>query len=463
MPGDVARPGYDPAAHGAGVVHIGPGAFHRAHQAAYFDRLMACVGGDWRIIALSLHSTTARDQLVPQDGLFTLEVVGDGASACRIVAAIANIYCVAEDPVSSIAALASPCVSLVTLTITEKGYCHEAVTGMLDMMHPGILADLGNTTSPRTAIGLLAAGLDQRRAQGARGLTLMSCDNLAGNGDLLARVLIAYCACLDPALAAWVEAHCTFPNSMVDRIVPSVTAATRDEIAHRIGCRDEAAVRTEAFSQWVLEDRFAGPRPDLATCGVTLVGDVRPFEASKLRLLNGAHSLLAYAGLLHGFTYVHDAIADPALRRAVDLLHHDSAQTLRMPDDFDIAAYAASLRNRFASRALPHALSQIAVDGSKKLPQRLLAPIRLLRRAQQPFGGPLAGVAAWIVYIITRVDAGLPIDDPMADRLRAAVATGGDATCALLAVAEIFGDDLPNDRGFVAALKDQVKDFSQNR
>jgi fructuronate reductase len=318
-----------------------------------------------------------------------------------------------------IAALAAPSTYIASFTITEKGYC-RAADGSLDPMQ----AREGSIYS------FIAAGLRRRRNAGLPGLTLLSCDNLADNGKQLERLLDEYLSVQDPALRDWFAANCSCPVTMVDRIVPATTESDRVEVSMLLGgVADLACVVTEPFSQWVIEDRFAGPRPRWESVGAQLVDDVAPFELAKLRMLNGAHSLLAYAGLRRGHAYVHQAIADPELLALVrHLTLHEVAPTLSPAPGLDLEAYAEALIKRFANPALNHRLIQIAMDGSQKVPQRWLDTLAVNQRMGRACPAILAGLAAWLLHVRGDNQAACgAVDDPMAEAMRSAWAKSGVA------------------------------------
>lgn len=414
LPAVARQPDYEPANHDVGIVHLGIGAFHRAHQAVYCDDVLARAGGDWRILGVSLRSSAVRDQLVPQDGRYTLVVRDGHHEELRVIASVADVIVASADPGRVVAALATPTTHVVTLTVTEKGYCHDPASGDLSRTHPDIVHDLANPDMPRSAIGYLAAGLAARRHAGSGPLTIVSCDNLPHNGAVLQRVLSAFVAQSVPALLDWMDSNVSFPATMVDRIVPATTDADRAALAERLGMADHAMVKAEPFSQWVIEDRFAGPRPRFEAVGVQLVDDVRPFELAKLRMLNGAHSTIAYLGLHHGHTTVDAAIADPRIADVVDALMTEAASTLPVVPGLDPIAYAAALKLRFGNAALAHRLAQIAMDGSQKLPQRLLGTIADIHAAGGVPRAAATGVAAWLYHL-----SSAHLDDPLADQLRA--------------------------------------------
>jgi fructuronate reductase len=416
LPADVVRPGYDPASVGIGIVHLGIGAFHRAHQAAHVDDLLARGAGDWRILGVSLRSAGVRDQLDPQDGLYML-VERDGADErLRVIGSIARVLVAPEDPQAVIDAIAAPTTHIVTLTITEKGYCHDPATGEINWDHADIVHDLAHPQKPRSAIGYLCAGLAQRAKNGGGPVTLMSCDNLPHNGAVLARVLTAFASRATPSLAGWIDANVSFPATMVDRIVPATTADDLAKLESRLGMADLGMVKAEPFSQWVIEDDFAGPRPRFEDVGAQMVADVRPFELAKLRMLNGSHSTVAYLGLHYGHETVDQAIADPRIVSVVDALMIEAAKTLPDVPGLDTVEYAQALKARFANSALQHRLAQIAMDGSQKLPQRLLGTIADLRGIGIRPTAAATGVASWMRHF-----SGPHVNDPLAAQLKAAV------------------------------------------
>lgn len=409
LPASVQAPGYDRAAQVAGIVHIGIGAFHRAHQAVYTDDAMAAGDQDWGIVGVSLRSGDVAAQLNPQDGLYTVSTRSAAGTALRLIGAVQKVLVAADDPQAVIDAIAAPTTHIVSLTVTEKGYLRRA-DGSLDLA-----AAVGGASLYR----FVAAGLAARKAAGLGGVTLLSCDNLAGNGGVLRRLLRDYLAACHPDLTAWFDGECTCPATMIDRIVPATTEADRAVVETMLGVRDEGAVVTESFSQWVIEDDFAGPRPRWEKVGAELVADVAPYETAKLRMLNGAHSALAYIGLGKGHAFVHEAIADPVIRPLIDRLMRDEATpTIDAAPGQDLSAYADALLERFANPALNHRLIQIAMDGSQKIPQRWLETLAWHQERGQRCASIDAAIAAWIAFL--RSDH--PIDDPLADKLREAAA-----------------------------------------
>jgi fructuronate reductase len=457
LPAEVERPGYDRAAVKTGVVHLGIGAFHRAHQAVVFDDALRSGDLRWGILGVSLRSPGVRDQLNPQDGLYSV-VVRDGvADRTRIIGAVQGVLVAPEDPAAVVAAMASPDVHIVSLTVTEKGYRLDPASGGLLTGDADVAADLADLSKPRTAPGFLVAALAERRRQGLAPFTVVSCDNLPHNGARVRSAVLAMAEAHDPTLAEWIAAEGAFPQTMVDRIVP---ATTPDDIAAQaatLGVRDEGMVKTEPFTQWVVEDRFAGPRPDFAALGVQLTAEVAPWEDAKLRLLNGAHSSIAYLGGLAGHAFVHEVVAVPAFQAFVERLWDEAEATLNPPPGLDIPAYRTDLMARFSNPSLQHRTRQIAMDGSQKLPQRLLASIAARLDADQSIDALSLGVAGWIRWQegITETGETFTVDDPMAARLSEALsgATTAEARVrAVSALGEIVSPRLANDARFIKAV-----------
>lgn len=452
----VLRPGYNPEAHGAGIVHIGVGAFHKAHQAAYTDTALAAEGGDWRIIGVSLRSAEAASALNPQDGRYVLITRDEAGDIVRVIGSIERVLVASDDPEAVIEAIASPAVKIVTITVTEKGYGIDRASGGLDLTHPAIAHDLGNPGSPIGVIGFLVAGLSRRKARGEDGLTVLSCDNLPSNGRILARLVDAFAREHESTLANWIERKVRFPSCMVDRITPSATKRTFTDATRLSGCADKAAVETEPFSQWVIEDVFAAGRPAWEASGAMFVEDVIPYEQMKLRLLNGTHSLLAYAGFLAGHETVSDAIGDPHLNRIAVKQMEAAAATLPPLDGVDLADYRWRLLDRFANRAIRHFTRQIAMDGTQKLPQRILAPLDETARRGGDIEAFCFAIAAWMRYCLGVTDEGVvyALNDPAESVIRGRLAaTGLDARAIFEALSTI-----PNLFGPAVAANDTVRD-----
>ena len=454
---DIILPGYHRHAERQGVVHLGVGAFHRAHQATYFEAALR--GGDlrWGITCASLRSPGVRDSMNPQGGLYTVVERDGTAERLQVIGAIGDVLVAPENPAALVAALARPDTHIVTLTVTEKGYKLDPASGQLLLDDPDVASDLKQIASPRTAPGLLVAGLMARRAAGLAPFTAISCDNLPHNGRRLRDAVVALAGRIDPALAEWIEAEAAFPQTMVDRIVPATTPDDIAALAGRLGVEDRAMVKTEPFSQWVIEDRFCGPRPDLEAAGVQITASVAPWEDAKLRLLNGAHSAIAYLGGLAGLDFVHQVVARPEGRRLVEALWDEAAATLSPPPGLDVPAYRTALMARFANEALQHKTRQIAMDGSQKLPQRLLAPIAERRARGQGVDALALGVAAWMRWQGGITDTGerFAIDDPLAAAIAARLAAAtapADRVAALMAMEAIFPPALADDDGLRALL-----------
>jgi len=464
LPAAVGRPKYDRTAVTAGIVHLGIGAFHRAHQAAVIDERLAAGEHGWGIVGASLRAADTRDALAPQDGLYTLAVRSGVRTDLRVVGSVSDVLVAPENPGALLRRLADPAVRIVSLTVTEKGYCRDPASDTLAEDHPDIRHDLASD-QPRSALGFLAAALARRRADATAPFTILSCDNLPANGATLKRLLVRYAALRGGDLVRWIEGEVACPSTMVDRIVPSTTDADRATIDAALGMRDAWPVMAEPFWQWVVEDDFPAGRPDLAASGVELVRDVAPYELMKLRLLNGSHSTLAYLGYLAGFKTIAEAIAEPGLAKLVRRLMDESQATLHPVPGFDLDAYKSDLLARFSNSALKHATWQIAMDGSQKLPQRLLAPVRERLARGLPVGAAAYGIAGWMRYVAGIDEAGAAIDvrDPLATRLKAAAAGRPPARLAeaLLGISDIFDPALAADPRFrepvVAALVDIIQ------
>ncbi len=458
LPADIERPGYDRAALSTGIVHLGIGAFHRAHQAVYTDTLLKD-DPRWGILGVSLRSPDTRDALGPQDGLYSVSAVDGTGAKRRIIGASTGLIVASEDPTDLQRRLSDPGVRIVSTTVTEKGYSHDPATGQLREEDDAIRHDIANLHQPRTTLGTLVGGLKQRRATGIAPFTILACDNLPSNGHTLKRLVTRFAELVDPDFGKWVAGDVHFPSTMVDRIVPATTDADRVSVAAALGMTDAWPIMTEPFTQWVIEDDFGLGRPDWDRTGAEFVADVAPYELMKLRLLNGSHSTLAYLGYLMGCETVADAMAVPALASLIDGLMRDEVRsTLPELKGFDVPAYCASLVQRFRNPALRHRTWQIAMDGSQKLPQRLLGTIRDRLTQGQSIDRLALGVAAWMRYVTGIDEAGKPIDvrDPLALKLRQIADAAGPVADrlapALLSVEAIFGTDLPTNPAFTSAV-----------
>ena len=456
LPDDVIRPAYDRAAVRAGVVHLGIGAFHRAHQATVFDDVLNAGDLRWGIVAASLRSPLVRDQMAPQDGLYTM-LVRDGSSEhAQIIGAVQRVIVAPEEPLALLDALASPHTHIVTLTITEKGYKLDPATGELIEHDPQLAADLASLTRPQTAPGYLVAALAKRKALGLPPFTAISCDNLPHNGRRLRNAVLALAHRHDAPLAEWIAEEGAFPETMVDRIVPATTAEDVTVLAARLDVADQAMVKTEPFIQWVIEDRFCGPRPEFGA-GVQLTAAVAPWEEAKLRLLNGAHSGIAYLGGLAGIEHVHEVLALPAARAFVEALWDEAQTTLSPPPELNIALYRRELMARFDNPTLRHRTRQIAMDGSQKLPQRLLAPIAARLATGKGIKALSLAVAAWLRWQAGQDDLGNAhdVDDPLAGMIAARLKGAGtteDRVAAILRVDAVVPPALAENEAFRMAL-----------
>lgn len=445
LPGQIRRPAYDRSRIKPGIVHLGIGAFHRAHQAVVIDDLLSQGAMDWGIVGASLRSPDTRDALVPQDCLYTLAIRSGAGTGHRIIGSVLDTLVAPADPARLVARMADAATRIVSLTITEKGYCHTPQTGELDAQHPDIVHDLEQPDAPRSAPGFIVAALARRRDAGTAPFTVLSCDNLSANGHTAKRIVTQFAALRSRELAQWIEDQVAFPSTMVDRIVPETTDADRASVATALGMTDAWPVVTEPFTQWIVEDRFPAGRPDFAAAGVQLVSDVTPFEHMKLRLLNASHSALAYLGYLAGYETIAATMTDENFVALARQVMADAAPTLAMPGGTDLAAYSASLLQRFANPALRHRTWQIAMDGSQKLPQRLLGAMQDRLRMDLPIQTHALAVAGWMRYVTAKDEAGRAIDvrDPIAAKLKAIADSAGPAADrlapALLEVSSIFG------------------------
>ncbi len=444
----VKTPDYDRDNTGVGIVHLGAGAFFKAHQAVYTDTALAHSGGNWGICAVSLNSTAAKETLGPQDGLYTLKIMNEPASY-HVIGSVKEILAGPQDRAAVIARIASSDIRIVTLTITEKGYALRA-DGTLDFAHKGIAADLAGGGAPVTALGILAAALALRFKNQMPGLTIISCDNISGNGHKLRAAMLAFAQRKDPALAGWIGANVNFPNTMVDSITPASGEGLIEDVAAAIGMTDTAPVHRERFTDWVIEE-FEGPRPDWEKAGAVFTQDVTPYEMTKLRLVNAPHSALTYLGLLSGHETVAQAMADDKL---ADYFHRLSRQELipSLGENplIDLPNYSNRIAARFANDSIHHELFQIATDGSAKLPQRFLPPLALNFQDERATDCITLAIAAWMFYVLDTVRRRAVLNDPLKDTIRDIAATSSgtaqDDVDRLLALRGIFPQLTGNER-----------------
>lgn len=431
----------------SGIVHLGLGAFFRGFGCVYVADAMARSGGDWGIIGVSLRSPDTRDALKARHWAYTSVTLAPQREECRDISVLNDVLVAPEDPRAVLDAMADPGVKIVTLTVTEKGYCHDPSTGALNLDHPDIKHDLAHEL-PVSAPGFLVRALQMRRAAGHAPFTVLTCDNLPENGKLVRGIVAQLAARIDPDLRDWIETQGRFPSTMVDRITPATTTGDIARISEVLGYHDAAPVLHEPFSQWAIEDDFVNDqRPDLGSAGAQMVTDVTAHEHMKLRMLNGAHSALAYTGYLAGHETISDTMADPVFAGFLRRLWSEIMPVVQAPEGVSLTEYADALYARFANPAIHHRTWQIAMDGSQKLPQRLLETLRANIDAGRDIRALCLAVAAWMRYVGGVDEAGQPIDvrDPMAQRLADLSAKGGTASAtvaALLSVREIFPTDL---------------------
>lgn len=448
------RPPYDPASVQVGVVHFGPGAFHRAHQAAYLDAL-AAIDPRWGICGVSLHSAGVRDALKPQDGLYTLAIL-DEEIRYQVLGSMREVL-VAGDSIEAVfERMVRPSVGIVTSTVTEKGYC-LAPDWTLDFGHADIVHDLANPTAPKSFIGYVAEGLRRRKAAGLAPFVLIPCDNLPKNGERLKAAVIAFAARIDGSVADWIAASLQCPCTMVDSITPATDDALRARVADVIGAEDAWPIQREAFTQWVIENHDHPDGPDWAAVGVTLTDNVPAFERAKLRLLNGPHSTLAYAGLHRGYESVSQAMNDPELASLVrDIMLKDVVPLLEAPAGMDLPAYCEAILKRFRNPAIKHFLSQIAWDGSQKLPIRILSSLSEALTRGNDISRLCVPLAAWMRFIRAKAVKAEAITDPLAAEL---LALGGrlkddvSDVKTVLQLRAVFPDSIANDPRVVAGIE----------
>lgn len=450
LPAGVTGPTYDAAAIRPGIVHLGLGGFHRAHMARYTHDLMNREADAlcWGIVGVGLLPADhrMRDALTPQDHLYTL-VERDGAGeATTVIGSLANILWAAEDSSDTLAAIDAPGVRIVSLTVTEHGYCLDAATKRLAPDHPAIAADRANPHAPHSAIGIIAEAYRRRRDAGRRPFTALSCDNIQHNGAVLRQAVLDYAVLIDPDLAGWIATHARFPSTTVDRITPVTSAEDIAALTKRTGLIDARPVVSETFTQWVIEDDFADGRPDWDRVGAQFVADVAPYEAMKLRLLNASHLAVAGLGRLIGYTHIDEAMRDPAMRRYMAaLMDRETGPTLAPVPGIDLAAYKATLIARFANPTIKDTVDRVNTDAPVNY---LLDPIRD-RRAKGEDAPLLAlALAAWIRRVRGVDEKGRPIEvrHPLAADLRDRAVRGGSDPRPVLGITSLFGDLVEDER-----------------
>ena len=450
LPPEVRKPAYDRAALKPGIAHFGVGAFHRAHQAEYTDDLLEKDFDRWGLIGINIRLPLLADTLGGQHGLYTRLIRQNDEVEARVIGSIVRVVDSQDNAAPALDVLAAPEIEMVTMTVTEKGYCHIPSSGALDLDHPDIVRDLANPETPRSVPGILARALELRMASHSRPVTLLSCDNIPTNGTILGNVVRTFAERRGNKLADWIAANVAFPSAMVDRIAPATTAADTDTIEKRLGYHDGAVVVGERFRQWVIEQKFAGRVPRWDRVGATFVDDVTPFEHLKMRVLNGAQTTLSYLGVLGGFEHTSDAIADPLLATFVRrMLTEETLPTLMPVPGIAPAAYLEQSLSRLTNTAIRHRNHQIATDGSQKIVQRLLNPIRdRLAKGEsiELLSVPVAGWMAYLIKASARFGSAWQVSDPFAERIAAiADRIGSDSNAladAILAIDAIFDPQL---------------------
>ncbi len=433
-----------------GIVHLGLGAFYRAFGAVFIADAMEKSGGDWGIVGVSLKSPGTRDALAQQSWAYNSVTLTAGGERVKPIEVLNDVLVAPENPNEVLALMADPNVKIVTLTVTEKGYCHNPATGELNIRHPDIVHDWKHPL-PKSAIGFIVRALQIRRDAGDRPFTVLTCDNLPENGKLVRGIALEFACHIDKGLADWIATEARFPGTMVDRITPATTTADVEHIYNTTGFHDSAPVMHESFAQWAIEDDFVdGLRPALETVGVEMVSDVTPHEHMKLRMLNGTHSALAYMGYLSGYRTISDAVSDPVLAAYLRKLWSEIIPTVNAPSGVKLTDYAEQLFERYANPRIQHQTWQIAMDGSQKLPQRILGTLRNKMDADQASPGLYLAVAAWMRYVSGTDEKGQSIDvrDPLSARLlelSKACENPTELVAALLSVHEIFSNDITKD------------------
>lgn len=450
LPTTVLRPDYDRSALKSRIVHLGFGAFHRAHQALYTNEMLSKTNTDWGICEINLFGGEYLiESLRAQEHLYTVAEKGAESTDVKLIGSVTESLHPNLDGIETVLEkLAEPQVAIVSMTITEKGYCADPATGRLDKNNALVIADLANPTQPKSALGYIVQALKIRRERKLPPFTVMSCDNVQENGHVAKSAVIEFAQLLDPELRDWIETNVTFPCTMVDRIVPAATEETLTEIAELIGCEDPCGIACEPFRQWVIEDNFVAGRPDWNVAGAEFVEDVVPYEEMKLRMLNGSHSFLAYLGYLGGYAHISDTMTDHGYcKAAFDMMMKAQAPSLNMPEGTDLESYATLLIDRFTNPSLKHKTWQIAMDGSQKIPQRMGGSLRFHLGQGSDFSWIATAIAGWMRYVSGVDEQGNEIDvrDPMADTLRQICDEHGlnvSVVPALLAVEAVFPADL---------------------
>ena len=466
LPATVVTPAYDRSKVTPSIVHLGIGAFHRAHQAMFTDAVLASGDLAWGIVGSGIVSAGMKEALSPQDYLYTLAEMGADSEKLRVIGSVVGVFGGPEDAAAKLDKMSDVSTRIVSLTVTEKGYYLDVASGKLQLQAPPVVADLANSATPKTALGLIVQALKNRRAASIPPFTVLSCDNLPNNGKLAKAAVLAFAREVNTDLASWIEANVCFPCTMVDRITPATTDADRAHVNAVIGMDDAWPVVTEQFVQWVIEDQFTMGRPDWTVAGAVFSDEIERWENMKLRCLNGSHSTLAYLGQLTGRETVADAMGLPLITDILDPLWVEIREVLHAPQGVNPAEYVESLKQRFRNPALKHRTAQIASDGSQKLPQRLLAPLR--DRLAKGLTSPMiaTAIAAWMHYAvkIANTEGGV-LNDPLAAEILKQARLSTSATVIvddLLAIDKIFGTDLPANEAFRTQLIEKFIELARN-
>jgi mannitol 2-dehydrogenase len=442
---NVRVPQYRQADLSAGILHFGIGNFHRAHQAVYLDDLFNTGADlDWGIVGAGVLPSDAamREKLAEQDWLTTVVEQDDGHIAARVTSPMIG-YLPAGNGAAIVNALADPAIRIVSLTITEGGYFIDPGSGRFDPEHPAIAADATDIGNAKTVFGLIVAGLMRRRAEGTTPFTVMSCDNIPGNGHVTENAVRGLAALFDAELADWIGENVAFPNSMVDRITPATTDRERAILCETFGIEDNWPVFCEPFRQWVMEDTFTAGRPALEKVGVTFVDDVAPYELMKIRILNGGHAAIAYPAALMDIEYVHEAMAEPLIRDFLAKLEHEEIITVVPPvPDTDLAAYFAKVEERFSNPKIGDTVARLCLDGSNRQPKFILPSTADRLRGGKDVTGLALVSAFWCRYCAGTSDSGrvIPPNDASAERLKEAALKAKRDPDAFLALSDIFGE-----------------------
>lgn len=461
IPSNVTKPSYDRSQVQTGIVHLGVGGFHRAHQALYMDELIANGALEWGICGAGILplDVKMRDAMKNQDCLYTLVERGSAKSEARIIGSIVEYLFAPDDPAKLLEKMASPEVRIVALTITESGYCFNQGTGEFNSSLPDIQHDLKNPQSPRTVFGFITEALARRRAAGTKPFTVMSCDNLVSNGAVARKTIPAFAELRDKSLSQWIRDSVAFPSSMVDRITPGTTQADRAMVQESFGIDDAWPVVCEPFRQWIIEDHFCNGRPQWESVGAQMTADVHPYEIMKIRLLNASHSAMGYLGYLAGYQYIYEIMIDPAFDKYIrGMMDFEVTPILPAVPGIDLTEYKKTLVERFSNPNIKDQATRICSDGSGKMPKFILPSIRDCIARGSPFSRLALCVAAWIRFLQGTDEKGqpIPLEDPMGERLRQAAIAGREDPASVLALTDLFGD-LGHSKRFVEEVSKHLR------